>query len=440
MEQIIITSSEVKQYIENKIDDDEDFASIFNNTSIMNVNWYSDIMSRTFNFNKKSKEEQLKEVYIHFKKHITIKRSLKFVNITLPNSFNFKDFLPIKDLLVEAEHLKELEFDSLNEYQRCKLWIYIKINDSLHWVLVKLQNAYRTDKEIISEQIECSRKLDNFHLFFNSSQSYVYEVKQYLETINPPNPEIITKKIIDKIQGKVEKNVEKEIFKLQITNGNYKSILEKINEAKVFIIDNVSFYSEWVKKEYPTIKDTSIICEWMFCDDYEVFIEKLLFIEQINKTYYEKLFPSEVLCEKAKQRKEKEEEENKKAKLIINKWVEECFSGKINDVELKSLLTSISLFFENNSIVITPINIIKDLNNSDVLTAMWGVWFLFKNKLRLNVDRMHFAKYIKNQFPILFKDIEPETINKNMKQDQGKHIRIPSEFTKKRIQIKTENK
>lgn len=111
------------------------------------------------------------------------------------------------------------------------------------------------------------------------------------------------------------------------------------------------------------------------------------------------------------ERKSKEDELNKKKLAAVSEYVHVVMSPYIKETEVTQLITNITMWMESDEPILTAITTDGRLTTLDLRHFAWNIGERFKWK---GVKR---ASFIKIVFPVEMRELEVETIRRNLRQN-----------------------
>lgn len=111
------------------------------------------------------------------------------------------------------------------------------------------------------------------------------------------------------------------------------------------------------------------------------------------------------------ERKSKEDELNKKKLAAVSEYVHVVMSPYIKETEVTQLITNITMWMESDEPILTAITTDGRLTTLDLRHFAWNIGERFKWK---GVKR---ASFIKLVFPVEMRELEIETIRRNLRQN-----------------------
>ena len=112
-----------------------------------------------------------------------------------------------------------------------------------------------------------------------------------------------------------------------------------------------------------------------------------------------------------KESKSKEDELNKKKLAAVSQYVHVVMSPYLKETEVMQLITNITMWMESDEPVLTAITTDGRLTTLDLRHFAWNIGERFKWK---GVKRASFLKLV---FPVEMRELEVETIRRNLRQN-----------------------
>ena len=115
------------------------------------------------------------------------------------------------------------------------------------------------------------------------------------------------------------------------------------------------------------------------------------------------------------QRKIKEQEE--KLNIALN-YTRKTFAPYVSDEHIELLCNNLKIYADKLDLkTLHPIKIGKELSTTDIFHFGWNIWNYFKAGKQVDI-----ARFLKNVFPDILKDVEVETIKSHLKDDELKGV------------------
>ena len=115
------------------------------------------------------------------------------------------------------------------------------------------------------------------------------------------------------------------------------------------------------------------------------------------------------------QRKIKEQEE--KLNIALN-YTRKTFAPYVSDEHIELLCNNLKIYADKLDLkTMHPIKIGKELSPTDIFHFGWNIWNHFKAGKQIDI-----ARFLKNVFPDILKDVEVETIKSHLKDDELKGV------------------
>lgn len=437
MEETLLTSQEIIHFLIEKINNDEEFHKEFPtfvgqlacNAVLLNVS------------PEQSKEQQLEIVYIIFKSILNMANVSKFMQYNRPPKINLKDYLPLRDLYKRCESLTDKCFDDLDNSNYIDIWIYKRLYEAIFSTINRVQNGYKN----ANTQNDVKKQIENFISIpkdSNDKKNFYNEAEIFFKTQINPSRDLFTKQYIEQIRYSIDNKAKISSDKAKITYNN-DFLLQEREDAYVRIVEKCSFRKEWIKLNMPKISQTDILCQWESENDYKVLIEELLYIDYIEKYYFQLICPNfnEKVLESAKAKQTKEQARLSLVLNEINNWLIESLTPYISEDDIKIVISAVDNLCarRKDPKIIGVVKNVEKLKPYDINAVFWVVWQQLYKKTDLNIERQEVAELAKKLFSQVYKDVSSSSIVSHFK-DNGAIIKIPAKYANQSISKRTKSK
>lgn len=220
-------------------------------------------------------------------------------------------------------------------------------------------------------------------------------------------------------------------------------IEERIKENELSILEKYNWGVNWYGLGMPGIDKKDILYQWFNINHIEIFdsfIHDLVEIKELKDCISNLSYPSyekHIHDYYYLNNQRKNEEDTELIKEQITKWIYQCFSSYIEEVDIVYFKLALFRFLDEEDVEIKEIHVKnRNLKSADLNSFIWVIWYYWNSIKAIKQEKL--ISFITSFFKDVYKDfqekghpkIQNSTIKSHLRDNTGNKIKIPKELMK----------